>query len=255
MTEFSICDLKILCIIPARSGSKGVPNKNIKLFRGQPLLSWSIQQSLALHKKFNMRTIVSTDSQDYASIAKEYGAEVPFLRPESISGDYATDLECFQHSLEWLENNEQYIPDIILHLRPTQPLREISLIETCLHIFIKNVESYDSLRTVIPIEKSPFKMYMIEDKMENKKHSSEKNKHEYLVPIMQNYKNIYEPYNQVRQILPPCYLHNGYIDIIKIDTIKKNSVSGKNIYPYIMNSEDNIDIDTLEDWKRGEIII
>jgi len=64
-----------------------------------------------------------------------------------------------------------------------------------------------------------------------------------------------EPYNQARQLLPSCYLHNGYIDIIKIDTIKKNSVSGKNIYPYIMNSEDNIDIDTLEDWKRGEIII
>jgi CMP-N,N'-diacetyllegionaminic acid synthase len=255
MTEFLTTELKILCIIPARSGSKGVPNKNIKLFRGQPLLSWSIQQSLALHKKFNMRTIVSTDSQDYVSIAEEYGAEAPFLRPASISGDYATDLECFQHCLEWLENNEHYIPDIILHLRPTQPLREISLIETCLHLFIKNIESYDSLRTVIPIEKSPFKMYMIEDNMEDKNHSSKKNKHEYLVPFIHHYKNIYEPYNQVRQILPQCYLHNGYIDIIKIDTIKKNSLSGKNIYPYIMNSEDNIDIDTLEDWKRGEKII
>jgi len=80
MTEFSIGDLKILCIIPARAGSKGVPNKNIKLFRGQPLFSWSIQQSLALNKKFNIRTIVSTDSQDYVSIAKEYGAEVPFFK-------------------------------------------------------------------------------------------------------------------------------------------------------------------------------
>jgi len=137
----------------------------------------------------------------------------PFLRPESISGDYATDLECFQHCLEWLENNEHYIPDIILHLRPTQPLREVSLIETCLHLFIKNLESYDSLRTVIPIEKSPFKMYMIEDKIENKNNSSEKNKHEYLVPLIKHYKNMSEPYNQARQLLPSCYLHNGYIDI------------------------------------------
>ena len=212
----------------------------------------SIQQSLALNKKFNIRTIVSTDSQDYVSIAKEYGAEAPFLRPESISGDYATDLECFQHCLEWLENNEQYIPDIILHLRPTQPLRDVSLIETCLLLFIENRESYDSLRTVIPMEKSPFKMYMIEDKMEDKNNILEKNKHDYLVPIIQNYKNLREPYNQARQLLPPCYLHNGYIDIMKIETIKKNSLSGNNIYPYIMNSEDNIDIDTLDDWNRGE---
>ena len=253
--EFSISDLKILCIIPARAGSKGVPNKNIKLFRGQPLLTWSIQQSLALNQKFNVRTIVSTDSQDYASIAKEYGAEVPFLRPESISGDYATDLECFQHCIEWLENNEHYIPDIILHLRPTQPLRDVSLIETCLLLFIKNIESYDSLRTVIPMEKSPFKMYMIDDKMENKNNNSEKNKHEYLVPLIQHYKNMSEPYNQARQLLPPCYLHNGYIDIMKNETIKKNSLSGNNIYPYVMNSEDNIDIDTLDDWKRGENMI
>ena len=116
-------------------------NKNIKLFRGQPLLTWSIQQSLALNQNFKVPTIVSTDSQDYASIAKEYGAEVPFLRPESISGDYATDLECFQHCIEWLENNEHYIPDIILHLRPTQLLRDVSLIETCLLLFIKNISA------------------------------------------------------------------------------------------------------------------
>ena len=76
------------------------------------MLSWSIQQSLALHKKFNMRTIVSTDNQDYVYIAKEYGAEAPFLRPESISGDYSTDLECFQHCLEWLENNFDKCRDI-----------------------------------------------------------------------------------------------------------------------------------------------
>lgn len=250
MSEFFVSNLKILCIIPARSGSKGIPNKNIKLFHGQPLLSWSIQQSLALSKKFNIRTIVSTDSKEYGLIAEEYGAEVPFLRPKSISNDYSTDLECFQHCIEWLETNEHYVPDIILHLRPTQPLREISLIETCLSLFINNLDSYDSLRTVIPIEKSPFKMYIIE----NTNNLSEKNENNYLIPIIQNYKNINEPYNQARQLLPQCYLHNGYIDIIKLDTIKKNSLSGNKIYPFVMNQEDNIDIDTLEDWYRGEKI-
>ena len=232
---------KILCIIPARSGSKGLPNKNIKEFKGHPLLSWSIKQ--ALQSKYKMKIIVSTDSEHYAKIAKKYGAEVPFLRPKELSDDLSTDYECIKHCIEWLEKNETYIPDIILHLRPTQPCRNVETINTCLDIFIKNIDNYDSLRTVIKIDKSPYKMYQI-DNNNNKK----------LIPLFNEFKGIKEPYNQCRQILPDCYLHNGYIDILKIETLKNGSISGKNIYPYLMNKEENIDIDTLEDWKNAELL-
>jgi len=226
---------KILCIIPARSGSKGLPDKNIKEFNGHPLLSWSIKQ--ALESKYNMKIIVSTDSNKYAQIAIKYGAEVPFLRPKNISDDLSTDYECIKHSIEWLEEYEKYIPDIIIQLRPTQPCRNVETINNCLDIFIENIANYDSLRTVIKIDKSPYKMYHIDNKN--------------LIPLFQECNGLKEPYNQCRQILPECYLHNGYVDIIKIETLKNGSISGNNIYPYLMDKTEDIDIDTINDWNKS----
>ena len=228
--------MKILCIIPARSGSKGIPHKNIKLFHDKPLLAWSINQ--AQQSKYNMRIIVSTDSQQYATIANNYGAETPFLRPPEISQDLSTDYECIKHCLDWLNLNENYIPDIVLQLRPTQPLRKIETIDKCLDIFIQNRNNYDSLRTVVEFEKSPYKMYNIVDNQ--------------LLPLFTEINNIKEPYNQCRQVLPKTYLHNGYIDIFNADIINNSTISGLNIYPFIMNKCDIIDIDTDDDWIKAE---
>ena len=226
----------ILCIIPARSGSKGIAHKNIKLFHNKPLLVWSINQ--AQQSKYNMRIIVSTDSQQYATIANNYGAETPFLRPPEISQDLSTDYECIKHCLDLLKNNENYIPDIVLQLRPTQPLRKIETIDKCLDIFIQNRNNYDSLRTVVEFEKSPYKMYNIVNNQ--------------LLPLFTEINNIKEPYNQCRQVLPKTYLHNGYIDIFNADIINNNTISGLNIYPFIMNKCDIIDIDTDDDWIKAE---
>ena len=200
----------ILCIIPARSGSKGIPNKNIKLFHDKPLLAWSINQ--AQQSKYDMRIIVFTDSQQYATIANNYGAETPFLRPSEISQDLSTDYQCIKHCLDWLKNNENYIPDIVLQLRPTQPLRKIETIDKCMYNIIDNQ----------------------------------------LIPLFMEINNIKEPYNQCRQVLPKTYLHNGYIDIFNTDIIHNNTISGLNIYPYIMNKNNVIDIDSNEDWIKAE---
>lgn len=222
---------KILCIIPARSGSKGIPDKNIMDFKGKPLLSWSIQQ--AQQCKYNMKIIVSTDSEKYAEISKQYGAEAPFIRPDKISGDTSTDFECIKHCIDWLKEKENYEPDIILHLRPTQPCRKVEDINMAIEIFISNRDKYDSLRSVIPIEKSPYKMYSINN--------------EELTPLFNEVNNIKEPYNQARQILPQCYLHNGYIDILNADILKNDTISGNRIYPFVMNNDNNIDIDEKKD--------
>ena len=229
---------KILCIIPARSGSKGIIDKNIKLFNNKPLLAWSIIQ--AQKSKHKMRIIVSTDSLEYKKISEKYNAEVPFLRPKEISQDESTDYEFILHTINWLQKNENYIPDIILQLRPTQPCRKVADIDKCLDLFIDNINDYDSLRTVIPFEKSPFKMYRISN--DNKK----------LTPLFKIIENIKEPYNKCRQYLPDTYLHNGYIDIIKTSIIKQGTISGNNIYPYVMNKTDIIDIDSIEDWEKAE---
>ena len=228
--------MKILCIIPARSGSKGIPHKNIKLFHEKPLLSWCISQ--AQQSKYNMRIIVSTDSQQYATIANNHGAETPFLRPSEISQDLSTDYECIKHCLDWLKNNENYIPDIVLQLRPTQPLRKIETIDKCLDIFVENRNNYSSLRTVVEFQKSPYKMYNIIDNQ--------------LLPLFTEINNIKEPYNQCRQVLPKTYLHNGYIDIFNADIIHDNTISGLSIYPYVMNKNDVIDIDNNDDWIKAE---
>ena len=229
--------VNILCLIPARSGSKGLPDKNIKMMVDKPLIAWSIEQAKQ-SKYFNskqMRVIVSTDSEKYRDIALKYDAEVPFLRPESISRDGSTDLMFITHALNWLNDNENYIPDYILQLRPTQPCRPDGLIDQCLDTFIGS--DYDSLRTVMPTDKTPYKMYT-------------KNGEE-LVPLFEEVNGLMEPFNIGRQYLPKTYLHNGYVDILKPELIKQNKLSGK-ILAYEMTESDSIDIDTEQDWVKAE---
>ena len=184
--------IKILTIIPARSGSKGIPDKNIRIMIDKPLLACSIQQAKNSKYSSQMKIIVSTDSEKYAKIARIWGAEVPFLRPKEISQDLSTDYEFIKHALDWLNKNENYIPDIILQLRPTQPCREVKELDNCIKIFLSIRKKYDSLRTVMLCKKTPYKMFKIE-----------KNK---LIPYLNNYKNYIEPFNQCRQIFPKSYL-------------------------------------------------
>lgn len=231
--------MKILCIIPARSGSKGIKHKNIKLLNGKPLIAHSIEQALNSKHYKDMKVIVSTDSLQYAEISKKYGAEVPFLRPRNISLDLSTDEEFINHAVNYLMEKEDYNSDIILQLRPTYPTRKVEIIDNCLDLFIENRDKYDSLRTVIPYDKSPYKMYRIINNS--------------LIPLFYEiYKNneiIKEPFNQCRQLLHSTYLHNGYIDILNTSILKKETISGTKIYPYLMDKSEYHDIDTEEDFK------
>tara|TARA_B100001093_G_C26852721_1_gene1025887 strand:+ start:2636 stop:3340 length:705 start_codon:yes stop_codon:yes gene_type:complete len=229
--------VKILCLIPARSGSKGVIDKNIKILKDKPLIAWSIEQAknTEYYKRGEMKIVVSTDSKKYKEIALKWGAEVPFLRPKEISQDSSTDFEFIDHAIKWFRNNETYLPDYILHLRPTQPFRKKTLIDECLNKFIGS--NYDSLRTVISTNKTPYKMYT-------------KNK-DNLVPLFDNLNGNPEPYNLGRQYLPKTYLHNGYVDIIKSELIEQGKLSGK-IMAFLMDSNNNIDIDNYADFEKAK---
>ena len=110
-----------LALIPARGGSKGIPRKNIRSFAGFPLIAWSI--AAAKQAASVTRIIVSTDDEEIAAIAREHGAEAPFLRPAEFAQDNTTDLPVFKHALQWLEANESYQPEIVIQLRPTSPIR------------------------------------------------------------------------------------------------------------------------------------
>ncbi|MDO1451001.1 acylneuraminate cytidylyltransferase family protein [Rhodocytophaga aerolata] len=219
----------ILAIIPARQGSKSIPHKNIRSVGGKPLMAYSIEHAL-LAKRIT-RTIVSTDSAYYADIARSYGAEVPFLRPEAISQDHSTDLEVFQHALQWLQESENYVPDICVHLRPTSPVRKAADIDSMIEILMEN-PSLDAVRSVAANLETPYKMWFRDEEG-------------LLKPIVQRDlqgKLIEEAYNMPRQKLPVTYLQNASVDVVRTSTLlEKNSMTGDAIYGYVM--AENFDID------------
>ena len=223
----------VLALIPARSGSKSILDKNIRIFGNRPLLAHSIRH--ALESVRIERIIVSTNSERYAQIAREYGAETPFLRPAEISGDNATDLEAFTHVVEWLSENEGKVPEILVHLRPTHPIREISDIDAIVDLLLNHPE-VDSIRSIAPVRKSPFKMwFMGEDRR--------------LSPVVST--EIPEAWNQPRQKLPKVYMQNACIDVVRSRVIlEMKSMTGKTILGYPMNY--NFDIDTEAEWLAAE---
>lgn len=221
---------EILAVIPARSGSKSVVDKNIRPINGKPMIAYSIEH--ALNSPSIDRVIVSTDSEKYASIAKKYGAEVPFIRPAEYATDTALDLDVFRHALSYLKENENYIPDIVVQLRPTYPIRKIQDIENMI-AYLKEHPGIDSVRCIAPADEIPYKMWF-------------KNDDNTLSPIM---KDIPECYNMPRQQLPKVYYQNACIDVFWASVVtEKNSMTGDVIAGYQM--EENYDIDTEEDFLR-----
>ena len=220
----------ILALIPARSGSKSIPDKNLVPFRGKPLMAHSILQALA--SRFVQRVIVSTDSERYAEVARSFGAETPFLRPLEFASDNARDFGVFDHALEWLRVNEGYIPDVVVHLRPTYPMRSAEDIDGAVQMLVAHPGA-DSVRSVCLTPVTPYKMW-------------KKGEDGRLKPLLHDAGE--EAYNAPRQELPLVYAQNACIDVVWTRTIlEKRSMSGDVIYPYEMNHFYDIDdVFTLE---------
>ncbi|MFN4146540.1 MAG: cytidylyltransferase domain-containing protein [Runella sp.] len=228
---------EVLALIPARQGSKSIPDKNIKSLAGKPLLAYSIEQALAA--KSITRVIVSTDSEYYKQIAEAFGADVPFLRPSEISGDLTTDLEVFVHTLQWLDTHENYQPDIVVHLRPTSPFRKVQEIDEMVQILLQNPH-FDSIRAVCPAPHTPYKMWTLQ-------------KDGSLASLLQ-VEGIVEPYNQPRQMLPEVYLQTANIDITRYRTImEQHSMTGQCIGGYVQQVFNDIDLHS--DWTQAERLI
>jgi CMP-N,N'-diacetyllegionaminic acid synthase len=220
---------KILALIPARGGSKGIPRKNIYPIAGKPLIAYSIQQ--ALESKYITRVIVSTDDEEIADISRKWDAEIPFMRPAEISQDQSLDIEVFDHALRWLKENEDYQPELVIHLRPTGPVRNVADIEQSIETILAHPEA-DSLRSVHIAKQNPYKMWFVGNGL--------------LKPILQ-LEGILEPYNMPRQKLPKTYSHDGTVDIIRPRTIlEKKSMTGETILAYQINVP-TYDLDYPED--------
>jgi len=231
---------EILALIPARGGSKGIPRKNIRTFAGYPLVAWSI--AAGLQAKSVSRVIVSTDDEEIAAVAREYGAETPFMRPRELAQDRTTDLPVFQHALKCLEDIEAYKPKIVVQLRPTSPVRPMDCVDGAVRILVEHADA-DSVRGVVPAAQNPYKMWQF-------------NGYEKPMKPLLEVEGITEPYNAPRQILPPAYWQTGHVDAIRTSTItSKQSLTGSVVYPLVIDPRYTVDIDTLADWQKYEALV
>lgn len=230
---------QVLAVVPARGGSKSIPYKNIQLFAGHPLLAYSV--AAALQAESVTRVIVSTEDERVAEVARQAGAEVPFLRPAEFAQDNSLDLPAFQHALGWLADNEGYTPEVVVQLRPTSPIRPPGLVDEAVKILLDHAGA-DSVRGVVPSGQNPHKMWRIRSDGS-------------LQPLLK-VKGVAEPYNAPRQQLPATYWQTGHVDAIRAATIlEKGSMSGDAIWPLLIDPSYMVDIDTHRDWQRAEWLV
>jgi len=229
---------EVLGLIPARGGSKSMPRKNIQMLAGHPLIAYSIAAGLTAG--MIGRLIVTTDDEEIAAVARSYGAEVPFLRPSRLAQDDTPDLPVVQQALEWLGENENYHPQIIVQLRPTSPLRPSRLVDQGIGVLVEHPDA-DSARAVIPSSQNPFKMWRSADDGR-------------IVPLLQD--GFHEPYNMPRQLLPKTFWQTGHLDVIRVETVLlKHSLTGDRVFPILVDPAYAVDIDAPQDLGRAEAIL
>ena len=221
----------LTAIIPARGGSKSVPRKNIIDVGGHPLIAYSIA-ACKISKKID-RIIVSTEDEEIASVAKKYGAEVPFMRPRELSQDNSSDVGFLTHFFNNISVDEAAL------IRPTTPFREPSFMDSVIEKYYLVKDKITGLRTYNEINENPYKVCMIENNI--------------CKGFFKDFDGIKNYINLPRQTFPKAYTGNGHIDIVKRETVLSGTAFGDTIYAKLC--EKVIDIDTPFDLKLARLEI
>lgn len=228
--------MSIVALIPARSGSKGVPHKNIKHLGGHSLIDWSIKA--CLKSKLIDRVIVSTDSPEYAELSVKLGAEAPFLRPELIAGDRSTDYDFVVHALDWFAANGGE-PELLVHIRPTTPFRIPALIDTAIETFRKESRA-TALRSVHEMSESAYKTFELAPQGQLKRLGAEN--------------TALDAANNARQQFPATYQANGYVDVLSSRFVRSHGlIHGDWVMPFI--TPPVIEVDTADDFVHLEFLL
>lgn len=215
----------MLAIIPARGGSKGLPGKNIKELNGKPLIAYTIEAALA--SKYVTRVIISTDDDEIANIAVQYGAECPFMRPASLATDSARVIDVFKYTLDRIEQEDGHVINDFVVLQPTSPLRTVDDIDNAIELFKeKNADSVISYCA----EHHPVTWH---------KYINDDGK----------FVNIFEAGINNRQEERTSYYPNGAIYVFKQSIIYNEQYYTDNSYAYLMDRKRSVDIDTVEDFE------
>ncbi len=231
--------MKIVAIIPARGGSKGIPEKNIKNFCGQPLIAWAIKE--ALKSKLLNRVIVSTDDKKIAFMARQYGAETPFIQPAKLAQASSRMEQVFVYALRWLKENENYNIDVIVWLQPTSPLRQSQHIDGAVELFLNKKCDAVISASELPADHNPYWIY-----------KEPRAGHKTLFNAMgQNIKDI----PARRQLLPKYYFMNNIVFVMRAKNLLdiKPTLFGKTQELYKMSDFYDADINTPNEWLMTEI--
>ncbi|EKD76610.1 MAG: hypothetical protein ACD_43C00048G0001 [uncultured bacterium] len=236
-------ELSCVALIPARSGSKRVKNKNVRLLGGHPLLAYTIATAKA--SGVFKRVIVSTDSAETAAIAKKYGAEVPWLRPTEFAADNSPDIEWLEHTLQQLEAaGETY--DAFALLRPTSPFRQTATIQRAWNYFT-SLTGVDSIRAIELCTQHPAKMWQVTGEGTTAR----------INPVMVNPDKTGTPWHSTPyQALPKIYAQNASLEIAWTRVpLQQHTIAGREIAPFITEGHEGFDINNQEDWIIAEYML
>ena len=218
----------------ARGGSKGLLNKNLKDFCGKPLIAWSIEQALSI--KSIKRVIVSTDSIEIADISKRYGAEVPFIRPPELATDESPEWLSWQHALNYISEKDKYLPDFMVSIPSTSPLRSSSDVEKCLDL-IRDNENTDVVITVTEASRNPYFNIVTYKK--------------------DGYVDLFVPNNNIsrRQDAPSVFDITTVAYVARSEFVLNNSsIFEGNVSAVEVSKDSSIDIDTQIDFDIAEFL-
>ncbi|MFA6429360.1 MAG: acylneuraminate cytidylyltransferase family protein [Patescibacteria group bacterium] len=225
--------LRILGIITARGGSKGVPRKNIRDLAGKPLIAWSIEAA-----KGSRLTdcIVSTDDEEIAEVSRQFGGRVPFIRPAEYATDTATSISVVQHALAWLKENEGKEFDAVMILQPTSPMRLSTDIDACIDLL--ETSGADSVMSMVKLSDfAPKKLKKLDG--------------DRILPYFEDEGQM----SSSRQALPDVYRRNCAVYLTKTPFLLANDLFGKDSRAYVMPEERSIDINTPQDLQFADFVL
>ncbi len=231
--------VKVLGIIGGRSGSKSIPDKNIKLLNEKPLFAWIAEAGKK--SKYVSRLIMSTDSSEYAKLANEYGVETPFLRPAELATDSVPDFDYLYHAATWLAEHEGWKADIIVRLPPTNPLCTSDHIDACVELLL-NDPTADSSRTIVTASKHPYKLWRTNG--------------DYIEPFLsEEFTGLKDAHNLPRQSFPQAYQHVDVIALRWKTIVEDRAMAGKKVRYHEIPKLEAVDIDTELDFLVAETLL
>jgi CMP-N,N'-diacetyllegionaminic acid synthase len=230
---------QVLAVVPARGGSKGILRKNLRPLGGKPLVTWAIE--CALQAQLVTRVLCSTDDPEIADVARAAGADVPFLRPAELATDSAEDWPVFLHALDWLDEHDDWRPDLVVNVRPTSPLRRASHVDAAIRLLLDS--GADSVKSVNLARQHPHKMWL-------------RTSGGLMEPFEKTPFRLSRGPDVPRAQLEDVYWQNGLVDVTRRSVILDQKVMiGEHVAGLVVESVDAVDVDSPLDLQLAELLL